>query len=238
MAKMMLRRVPLKGAFNFRDLGGYAAMGGRSTRYGVFYRSGCINDLTASDKERIKDLGVRTVIDLRGEHELKTRPGAFADDGDVNVISVDLLSQLDPESVYKHSTDDPDFIPDLYITMIDFCGEKIGQFIKAAAEGAKIGAVLYHCSAGKDRTGMMSMVLLGLAGVDTMDIVADYQVSETYIRHVFPGAKEALSSSPRHIVRAMAHLDDNYGGIENYARAHGVSQSDVDALRASFLGGE
>jgi protein-tyrosine phosphatase len=235
MVKSMLRRVPLEGAFNFRDLGGYAAMGGRSTQYGVFFRSGCLNDLTASDKKKIKELGVKTVIDLRGEQEQSARPGAFAGDGDIKIINIDLLSQLDPESVYKHTADDPNFIPDLYITMVDSCGEKIGQFIKTAAENAENGAVLYHCSAGKDRTGMMSMFLLGLAGVEKLDIVADYQVSETYIEHVFPGAKDALSSSPRHIFRAMEYIIDNHGGILNYLRTNGVSDSDIDAIRASFL---
>ncbi|MGI5900107.1 MAG: tyrosine-protein phosphatase [Christensenellales bacterium] len=238
MCKSMLRRVPLEGAFNFRDLGGYPVAGGLSTRYGVFYRSGCINDLTTSDKEKIKKLGVKTVIDLRGEHELQSRPGAFTGDADVRVINIDLLSKLDPNSVYKHTTDDPNFIPDLYITMIDSCGEKIGQFIKAAAENAQRGAVLYHCSAGKDRTGMISMFLLGLAGVERMDIVADYQVSETYIEHAFPGAKHALTSSPLHIQRALKYLEDEYGGIERYARTHGIVSSDINALRAIFLGNE
>ena len=235
MNDMYLRRIPLERGFNLRPLGGYAAMDGKSTKYGVFYRCGWLSGLTDGDKSKIKALDIRTVIDLRGASEVSHMPSSFEGDKDIEIVHIDLLADLDPTAVYGVNTAAADFLPKLYEKIILDCGGKVRLFIETAAQRVSEGAVLFHCSAGKDRTGIMAMLLLGIAGVDKLDIIADYQVSATYSSHMFSLAQAVMESPASHMEGIIALIDERFGGIVPYVKQLGVSEEQLDAIRVIFL---
>ena len=235
MNDIYLRRIPFERTFNFRTLGGYAAMDGKMTKYGVLYRCGWLSGLTDGDKQRIMALGVRTVIDLRGADEVSKMPGSFANDEDVELVHIDLLSDLDPREVYGVNFAAEDFLPKLYEKIVFDCGEKIKGFIETVARRISEGAVLFHCSAGKDRTGIMSMLLLGIAGVDKLDILADYQVSATYSSHMFSFAKAVTISPASHMEGIINTIEEKFGGIMPFVKHLGITDEQLDAIRVIFL---
>jgi protein-tyrosine phosphatase len=134
--------------------------------------------------------------------------------------------------------------------MADDCRDWVAQTLTALAEAR--GAALFNCTTGKDRTGIISALLLSLAGVCDEDIVADYCVSEVYLTRVyepllreynlrFPSENGAeltnpfFKTSPVNMVVLLAHLETAYGGGAAYIRACGVSGAAVEKLRAKLV---
>ena len=165
-----LRRLPLAGPVNFRDLGGYAALGGRSLRWRQLYRSDGLATLTETDHRVLVDeLGLRTILDLRAAEEVAASvPQGLLDAGlrHVNVPIFDETRQLWRED------DGPGFtIAQFYYRMLDLSSDRFVEALRLIAEAP--GPIVFHCAAGKDRTGILAAVVLSLLGVSTEDIVAD-----------------------------------------------------------------
>lgn len=230
------RRIPLDGADNVRDLGGYPAANGGVTRWGVFYRSDWLNGVTPADKARLLGLGIDTVIDLRSRAEADDYPDALSPGNDVNYHNQPLLSDAAIEKAIANAP-----FRELYILFAERGIKKIGKVFRIMANSR--GACLFHCYAGKDRTGIVAALLLLLAGVSIADVIADYEVSGTYYRHkwdnfergIIETEQEYAISPPANIEYLMNHIFRKYGGAEAYLRAAGVTAGDIAALRGKFI---
>ena len=171
------RLLEWEGCLNARDLGGYATGDGRETRWGAVVRSASLAALTEAGRAALADYGVRAIVDLRLPAELADDPNPFAEPGDHGVAYTNV-SFIDPAAA------PPDAVSTLaedYLQMLDRYRQGVAEAMTAIAS-APDGAVLIHCAAGKDRTGLISALLLGLAGVPTETIAADYAMTAELLR--------------------------------------------------------
>ena len=236
---MNMRRLPLAGAKNARDLGGYACNGG-VTRWHVFLRSDCPHTLTETDKAALRAYGVKAALDLRSSDEKSFLPSAVCDVCGFAANHVSLSDQLDTAD---YEGDTPGSMAGLYLSILDNAASSLGSAVRILA--AQDGAAIFHCAVGKDRTGVLAMLLLDAVGVDAADIVADYAMTEVYMREVLnnnphvPSLASAedyrAKSIPASMWRALRHLRTNHGGAERYLLSAGVTPEELAALRRKFV---
>ena len=236
------RRLPLEGLCNARDLGGYAARGG-VTRFGVYVRSEAPCGLPAETVRRLKAYGVTTSVDLRSLRESRLRPSALLEE----MECVSCPQGGDAESFRTAEAVDWQAI---YIRRCEDNRPWVRRLVELAAEGS--GGVLFHCTTGKDRTGMAACFLLSIAGVSREDIAADYCVSEVYLQPVFDAMRsgslpfrpgdgtshydESIFHTPS---SAMLGLQDylcrKYGSVVDYLRTAGLGDDVFQAIRKKFV---
>ena len=225
--------LPLKSVRNVRDLGGYpfvAVDGDRgTTAFRAFVRGGSLRGISEGDIEALRRYGVRRIVDRRIPFDLNYIPDMFLRGrrGEFDYISVPMLDQLN-SSGFGGAL--PERMSDVYIQLLDEDSDDIRAAMRAL-DGD--GASLFHCRAGKDRTGVVAMLLLGLAGVDDDHIVADYEVSARYMGHGLRVQRAAVSivlrkvapaclfrSDPAEMRRVLAHLHATYGDVRTYLEQH------------------
>jgi protein-tyrosine phosphatase len=232
--------VELAGASNVRDVGGLQA-GDRVVRGGVLLRSDHLDDATPDDLALLADdLGLRAVIDLRGEAE-DPRPPAWDTHG-VDVLPLPLfdLSGTTDRSAFRGAP------ADAYAAMLDLAGDALVAILELVAHAD--GPVLVHCAAGKDRTGIVVAVLLSLAGVDEAEVVADYLATGERLDRIRaalatksaydgmatnPMLTEGMTAQP--ITRVLEVLGAHAGGAEGYLVAHGAIPADIQRWRERVL---
>jgi len=238
------RRIALEGAVNFRDLGGYATADGRRTRWRTLFRADGLGDLTADDLEVLRDLGIRTVVDLRSGDELER--GRF--DVDAHPVSFHhfpFIEKLpDPDEFDRR----PGLLGTQYLEMIGDSGPQILAVLEVLASPGTLPAV-FHCTAGKDRTGVLSAIVLSLLGVDEPTVVADYALSgEAMVRlraklivkypdsrTVIENINEVFSAEPTQMEALLDHLRERYGSIPSYVEALGGGPDLVKTLQEALL---
>ncbi len=166
---------------NFRDLGGYPTADGRTTRWGMIYRSGELSTLTDADLSRLEDLGIASVIDLRSEREADGRgrdrlPGG-ADHLHLPIVESDQLLDLITERFEAKDFTDPapDLLADVNRSLATQRLEIFGRLVQQVARGPR--PVVFHCTHGKDRAGFAAALVLHLVGVERETIEADYLLS-------------------------------------------------------------
>lgn len=234
-----MRRLPLAGTKNTRDLGGYPCDGG-ATRWGVFLRSDNPAALTAADLEALRAFGVTDTIDLRRAEECARSPSLLCGAPGVAAHQLPLVHTL---SDGAFEGDVPGSMSGMYIDLLDNRRTQVAQVMEALAEAR--GTALFHCAVGKDRTGVVAMLLLKLAGVANMDVVADYAVTDIYMREIFDAQVMAfqnfdipdyiLRSIPASMERVLAHLEENYGNTGDYLRGCGIPAARLERLREKFI---
>ena len=169
-----------------RDIGGYETIDGRHVRWGSVFRSDTLHRLTTADLERARALGVRTVIDPRSTDEL-TEWGHFAHDDDVDFHHLPLFEH-DALPFEPSRYDDPEPPPgETYVQMATAGRDELAMALRVIA--ACDGVTVFHCAAGKDRTGILAALLLSTLGVPDDLIVADYQLSEQALKPSFAWAE-------------------------------------------------
>lgn len=232
---MFYRRLPLEKCVNVRDLGGYPAQKGTVTQFGRFLRGDALYDLSQSDLRFLWDYGVRNVFDLRGNAEKETEPNAFKGVPGVTVYDICLWdTEAYADTMHLISNGMGDF----YVALADRYPENLGRLFTLMAECE--GGVLFHCSAGKDRTGVTAALLLGLVGVAYNDIVANYQVSNTYIRvnSQRPALRNvpmnALSSDASYIEQFLDFIEGK-GGAREFLKSTGVSETNLNRLAEKLV---
>ncbi len=237
------RHLPVDGTFNIRDLGGYAAGEGQ-TRWRQVFRADGLHRIDMAGMDQLIAEGVATVIDLRHPNELVSQPNPFSANARVAYHNVSLFEHLAP--VPKSSTD---MLFDLYRTALTHRQTAIAEVMTIIANSPD-GAVLFHCTAGKDRTGIISALLLAVAGVEAALIVEDYALTGDLIAPMVEqivadatarGADEAsfrplLASNPATMAATIAHIEATYGSATAYLEAIGLSGTSIDRLRNRLLG--
>lgn len=177
------KHLPMQGTPNFRDLGGILNKSGKQIKWGYFFRSGSLNDFTQSDWNYFKTLGIKRVIDLRSEYEANVRPDIFPDGLTIDYIHSPIGNPVDFKKLLEYGADkfDAEKISDLIISKgSKALMESIGQFAPIFDAMKKEEPFLFHCSAGKDRTGMVSALILSVLDVGREEIIEDYLLSNKY----------------------------------------------------------
>ncbi len=238
------RLLPLAGTVNFRDLGGYPTDDGHRVRWRRLFRADSLNRLTEEDRGHIRHLGVVTVVDLRTTVEVEE--GRFpVEEVPVTFHHLPFMEAVpDPESFAAI----PGLLGSTYIDMLDEAGDMVAAAVAVLADEANQPAI-FHCTAGKDRTGVLSTMLLGLLGVPDELIVEDYALSahamgalKERLAERYPDfaeqileAGEMFSAAPEHMERLIGVIRQRYGSFDDCASAIGITASTVASLRNSLL---
>lgn len=237
------RRLPLAGADNLRDVGGYPTADGGQTRWRTLFRADSLHRLAIAEQEALLEYGVRTVIDLRRAEEIGAAPNIFAASPRVRYLHLPIAEGAPDPAAPRLA------LADLYRSILDRRRAEIGAVLAALARAGAFPAVV-HCTAGKDRTGLIVALLLGVAGVSPGQIVEDYALSATYLGDAFwaeVGARLAaagvsperyrhlLAAAPETMAATLAHLDERYGGPVGYVRHVGLGDGQLAALRRALV---
>ena len=224
------RRLRLGFAVNMRDLGGFPVKGGLVTRWRTFIRSDGLEGFTERDKYALLEYGLTTFIDLRSKSEAQEIPDPVSEADGVECHSIPLISD---SAIAKSITSAP--FKELYVLFAERGIKKVGKIFSILA-GSR-GVCLFHCYAGKDRTGVVAALLLSVAGADKKDIIADYEVSGTYYSRKIEeyGKNDYDKSKAENIEYLLDHIEKKYGGAERYLLDAGVTEAEIKALREKFL---
>ncbi|MGM9538179.1 MAG: tyrosine-protein phosphatase [Candidatus Onthomonas sp.] len=175
---MQLKHIPMDGPQNFRDLGGFLNRDGAMVAWNRLYRADGLSGLSDRDEAALRARNVRTIVDLRSTSEQKRMPDRVPEG--VQYLSCPMMRE---NFSFTNQSAALSFAQSLkigYLKMIQESADLVGRAVLAVMDGLDQGAVVFHCTAGKDRTGVLAAILLLLLGVSEADIVADYQVSFTY----------------------------------------------------------
>jgi protein-tyrosine phosphatase len=242
--------INLDGADNVRDLGGLPAQGGGRTRFRRLLRSGTLQDLTPGDVEHLLNVvGVRTVVDLRLIAEAEREGSALSGVPALRYLSLPLWSADRIRSDEVADAAEMDIVGHYFA----FLDGSVGSIVSAArtlADAENLPAI-FHCAAGKDRTGVLAAVMLDAVGVTGEAIAADYALTtqrlrqirarlarlETYraMQTVARGMSGALTADAETMEAFLAGLHERYGGGAAYLSAHGMTGSELAALRSALV---
>jgi protein-tyrosine phosphatase len=238
------RWLALEGPQNFRDLGGYVATDGLRVKRRVLYRSDALHRLTRADIERLRGVGLVTVVDLRAPDELD-----HVGRGLVDELGARYLNLPTRPRVLTAPPRPPGSVAEYYVQYLDEGASCFAGILGALAEPGAAPAVFF-CNAGKDRTGMVAAFLLGLLGVPDEDVVADYALTELALeairnvtlreyprdvveeRNVSP---DLLRARPETMVEVLALVRERHGGWPAYVQGLGVDAATVERVRDAFL---
>lgn len=229
--------LPLSGAKNVRDLGGYPIPGGK-TKSRRFLRSDGLHHMTASDIRTLRNYGVTRIIDLRTEMESGKSPDPVIEG--VVYGSYPLIDGVQSQNLMG---DLPASLLEMYKSLLDKSQPMLAAVLRDMARHQN-ETILFHCTAGKDRTGVLAMLLLQLAGVSAENIIADYACTEIYMKEIFDKQKEQLRrmlgtevpgnllESPAHVMKeTLDYLCDVYGGAEAYMAEIGLTAGENGEIR-------
>lgn len=249
------RRIRLDGAVNFRDLGGYETSDGRRTRRGLMFRSDSLARLSSRDLSHIKGIGLKLVCDFRAPAEVRKAPDRLPDNGveylHLPVVSSDFDTVTAMERLQQKDTSwlTPTFMIDGYRKNIELYGRTWGIVLeKLAAPDSR--PLLFHCTAGKDRTGICAALILSVLGVPEETIIADHAVSNRYFSETVVKINEYIRSlgvdpelvapyltAPREaIVHVLDHIRNHFGSAAEYlSQKGGVSREVIASLQEDML---
>ena len=243
-AEPLARHIEHDRVFNLRDLGGYPTTDGRTTRWGTLYRGDGLHRLDADD---CRSLGLRTVLDLRTEHEISERGRLEVEGIDWHHLPV-IRTTWEADWWTEGSTAER-FLADRYLTMLEEGAEALADALRTLARPERVPAA-FHCAAGKDRTGVLAALVLSLLGVDDDTIAADYGLSRRgmdrlveFVRRTYPERLDTMADQPAAFLDApdaamhvfLADLRAAHGSVEGYVESIGVDHDVAEGLRANLL---
>lgn len=248
------RLVTFDGVHNFRDLGGYELADGRTIGWGRLFRADGLYRLTGADIDVVDAIGIRTVVDLRSAGEVADH-GRFpierypVDFHALPIMDVTWRDSVIPE-VEPGEQGDIDFLTWAYFDMLEAGGDRFAHAIKILAAPA-VGPAVFHCAAGKDRTGVLAALVLGGLGVDADVIVADYGLTRAAMARMFAGARAnnaegaapmvmppsyMLAANPQAMANVLDGLIGDHGSIREYLATIGIGAAVLETLGENLAG--
>lgn len=241
------RSLAWDGCVNVRDLGGFPTEDGSETRRGRVIRADCVRSLTDAGWEALAGYGVATVIDLRSHDELSEDPPQTVD---LDVVHVPVMAEPgDPvwrevRAAEHGLADDTEIKRAFYLRVLRQWSDRYAAAVAATA-AARRGGVVIHCHSGKDRTGLVTALLLRLAGVSTEAIADDYSLSEanleprlrSWVEESADDAERArrrrMAASPAAVMSGVVdELEAEHGSVAGFLRAAGLDEETLAAARA------
>jgi protein-tyrosine phosphatase len=249
----------LTTAPNFRDLGGLPTADGRIVRSGLMFRSEALLEPTDADAAAIRAHGIVLVCDLRSDSERGHAPNAWWAAQGVERLDLDVMAAIEArDGPWSRLQADPTTVGAIAAMEATYTALPAAALVHVAAIIDRIVVgdlpLLIHCTAGKDRTGFVSAVLLAALGVDHATILADYldsdgrwtpqvrehtrqMVADQIAEGVPPDAIDAMMGvDERYLSASFSVIDAHYGGIDGYFAACGVDAARLDIVRAALLG--
>jgi protein-tyrosine phosphatase len=241
----MERLIDLPGCNNFRDIGGYPTRDGMRVRWRLLFRSDALHRLTPAGVDRVVDqLEIGVIIDLRSTGEIGAEGRGGLRDRPPRYYNLPLFNGALAEdlNLAKSYT-----LADRYFLMVKHAKDPIARVLTALLETTT--PAVFHCAAGKDRTGVISAIVLGLLGVRDEIIAADYAATQQNLDAIVDrlteseGYREVLDKLPADTLHAepetmfslLHQLRDHYGSVRDYARDIGLTDDDIDRLHDRLL---
>jgi protein-tyrosine phosphatase len=242
------RQLPFRNTFNFRDLGGYRARAGQTVRWRTLFRADALHRLDLDELHELEGLGVRSVLDLRTRAELD-EGRIEADHLGITHFHMPVLGMVWEARELDPDADAGEVLGDLYIDMLTVGAPALAAALETLATAERLPAV-FHCAAGKDRTGVLAAIILSLLGVDESIIIADYHRTATSMDALMeklaterPETWTAMTSQPSPYMRTppeamagfLAHVRAEHGSVVGYVRSIGVAGDTIEALNRNLL---
>jgi len=253
------RHLDFSGTKNFRDLGGYRTTDNRTVRWGVLYRSDALHKLTNTDQRHLAALTLDRIIDFRAEHEREHEPDRLPAELSKRVVEIPIT---DSNTRVWHEARD-EFVKNLKTMdpakyMIETNAELATRFTPEIQElfrelfSAEGRPILFHCAAGKDRTGFTAAVLLRVLGVPQETVMEDYLLTNQYFMSAYKwslvllrltkgkrfanAVKGFMEAHPSYLSAAFEAMDRKYGSFENYVRnGLELTETQVEHLKRWYL---
>lgn len=232
------RLIPLEKLYNTRDLGGYETRDKRRVRFGRLYRAGELYVATAHDKAALEARGIRTIVDFRGLPEAEQYPDIQPIGLQRHVpLPIDAGSLLELSRVGRDISGEG-FMMNLYAAIIEAARPQYRELFRLISAEAN-APLLFHCSAGKDRTGIAAALIYHALGVERETIYADYLLSAEYLKeHIKrwsrddPRLEPVMSIRREYLEAAFKTIDSTFGGADRYIQYE--LGADPDRLRALY----
>ena len=264
---MRIEKLHLKKTKNMRDLGGFPVEGGKTIKYGKLIRSGRLYKLPENTVNALREMNIDTVIDLRIEKEIDEHKPTIiegatyyylplvctATPGITAERSMAKLMHSESKRIKKEYGTAENYMVSLYkLILFDPESQKKLKVIFDLLLKEE-NCILWHCNSGKDRTGIVSMLIEGVLGVDRELIIDDYMTTKRILHRrrswqkfgmalvpAFRGFKKLLyalmDTNPRYITEAMTEIDNRYGSITEYVKkALGVTDDEIRILKEKYL---
>lgn len=264
---MRIEKLKLKKLNNTRDLGGFPAEDGKVIKKNKLIRSGKLYKLPKSTRDALKKAGVSTIIDLRTDKEREEYPFTYIDG--VNYFHIPLVctattgithqksmaaTMMKESKRIKSEFGNADKYMESMYGIILFSEEskaRLKQILRIIIENE--GCVLWHCNGGKDRTGIVAMLVEELLGVSEEIIIKDYVASDKFQKRRRTMQKAGLrvvplprrfkrilfalmNAKPQYITVAIAEIKQRYGTVENYCKTElGITDEDLAKLKTNYL---
>lgn len=247
------RALTLQGSSNFRDLGGYPAAGGKRVKWGHIYRSADISKLTDSDLQALQSRHVALVCDLRGPQEVAQAPDRLPP-GARRVELPAGSEKIDPRALLSGGQNvNRDSLMRAVYTNLSFFPAKYKPMFDELLALPTDEAMLFHCTAGKDRTGIGAALVLSALGVPRQTILQDYAATDIYWQagreqslqrmsqaglsaEAINAYRPLMAANPAYLAGTFAAIDQQYGSVDKYlAQAMDLTPKKLAALRAKYL---
>lgn len=246
------RIVPLRNVLNFRDLGGYPAADGRRVQWGKLYRSADLSRMDGKDLRYARSLGIAWICDLRTSEEARRYPSPRIE-SEVNEL-LSFMASADPgELAAAASGMTVNMLADMNRQMVGYT-KLAARFMRRLLD-QQGASILFHCAAGKDRTGFVSWLILQALGVDRKYILSDYTLTNRFAERLKGGMDEGdpvwaktmerlpedvrtalLEAKPSYLQAAFDELDRKYGNFETYwTSGLGLTAEELRQLRDQYL---
>jgi protein-tyrosine phosphatase len=242
------RILPLAGAYNFRDLGGYRTGDGRVTRWGRLFRSDALHEVTRADLEVLSATGLAVIVDLRTGPELERSGRGLLDAEPMRFVHLSMTDAEGGESVAAAPAEFHAKLAERYLWYLEVGRLSLVEVLTLIADPAN-QPLVFHCAAGKDRTGVVAALVLDILGVDRDTIVNDYVLTATRMPLIMdrftrdPFLASRLSSIPPHafaveaasIEGFLALVDERYGSSRDWALQAGVPAASIESMARTLL---
>lgn len=224
-------RLPLDGVENIRDIGGYVGDNKKVGNFGKFLRASSLSNLTKRDNEYLKEYGVTDIIDFRSYETSLLKPDAIEKEY-FNYHNVPLLTEKFNENL---ALEKENFKMGEGYKLLLENKTAIKETFEILAEAK--GCTIFHCTAGKDRTGIIAMLILGLSGVSRKDIIANYEVTYTYIPVLLDEVENSnlALSLPEYIITAIEFIEENYGTYREYLKSCDLTDDILNKVKSKYL---
>lgn len=218
---------------NMRDIGGYV-VGNKIVKYRKLIRSNLPITITKEDINFLKQMKFQTVIDLRSQKEISERISVFENNEFFNIFHYEIYGG-------EKMPDSPEEVPISYMQMLEG-KESIYQIFKKLA--IEENGIIYFCNAGKDRTGVITALILMTLGVKKEDIISDYVLSEKYLKNMLDTfaytyhkeqIREIITPKEEYMSQFLYRFSEKYGDINHYLHEIGIMDNEINRIQEKYI---